>query len=66
MTERSKWITRKMKCPEGDYKAELLVELWQEEGDEMVKSIHCNNPRLSGLDNWDCRWSCWEKIQESP
>ena len=65
MAEKSRWVKRCLKCPEGDYEAELLVELRDEKGEEAVRSIQCNNPRLAGLDNWDCKWSCWEKLRES-
>ncbi len=58
----SKWTMEKIKCPEGDYEARLLLE-WDEEGKGTLKGISCDNPRFAGLDNWDCTWSCWEKMK---
>jgi len=56
-----KWVTKRVKCPEGDYEAHLLIE---KEGGEIM-GISCDNPRFFDLDNWDCRWSCWERIKEA-
>lgn len=61
---KPKWKTENVKCPEGGYEARLLIEL-DREGAGKIKGISCDNPRFAGLDNWDCRWSCWDKIKVS-
>ena len=64
MPKNPRWETHTMTCPEDpDRTASLLVE-WDDEQDEpILKSISCDNPRLADIDNWDCKWSCWEKIR---
>jgi hypothetical protein len=62
MDRKSKWVRRRIKCPEVGRDADLLVELLEENGAEVVNSISCDNPRLADLDNWDCEWSCWDKV----
>ncbi len=57
------WETRQMKCPEGEHMATLLIEWADTDGQPTIRSIECDNPLLSGIDNWDCQWQCWEKIQ---
>jgi hypothetical protein len=53
---------RQIRCPEGDRVTHLLLS-WQEEGEGLALcGIHCDDPRLRDLDNWECRWSCWEQI----
>ena len=58
----SRWTTEKLRCPEGDYEARLLLE-WDVDGNRVLKGISCDNPRFAGLDNWDCKWTCWEKMK---
>jgi hypothetical protein len=58
----SEWTTARVKCPEGNYEARLLLE-WDSEGNEVLKGISCDNPQFAGLDNWDCKWSCWQKMK---
>jgi hypothetical protein len=62
MEKESSWETRQMKCPEEGRMANLLIEWRDEEGKTVLKSLGCDNPRLRDLDNWECQWSCWEKI----
>lgn len=62
MTDKSKWVRRKIKCPEENREANLLIEWRVEKGKKVLTGISCDNPKLSDLDNWDCKWSCWEKI----
>lgn len=59
---KPRWTTETVKCPEGDHEAHLLLE-WDEEGKGVLKGISCDNPNFAGLDNWDCEWSCWEKMK---
>lgn len=61
--DKTRWEEKQVRCPEGKHTANLLIEWSQEGGQPVLKGISCDNPRLSDLDNWDCRWSCWEKIQ---
>jgi hypothetical protein len=62
MARTTRWETRRVQCPEGKREAELFIEWGEERGTAVVKSVSCDNPRLADLDNWDCHWSCWEKI----
>ena len=61
MSEKSKWMKSKIKCDETQREANLLIEVCKEKGKEVVKSVSCDNPRLADLNNWDCKWSCWNK-----
>ena len=55
---------RHFNCRQAKRTAKLLIE-WQEmDGRRVIKSMSCDNPKLSDLDNWDCHWSCWEAVQE--
>ncbi len=58
----SQWTTLRVKCPEGNYEARLLLE-WDAGGNKVLKGISCDNPKFAGLDNWDCKWSCWQKME---
>jgi hypothetical protein len=58
----ARWTTQKVRCPEGDYEARLLLE-WDPDGNRVLKGISCDNPRFAGLDNCDCKWSCWQKMK---
>jgi hypothetical protein len=58
----SHWTTERVKCPEGNYEARLLLE-WDSGGNRVLKGISCDNPQFAGLDNWDCKWSCWQKMK---
>jgi|GEM_PF-2087614 len=51
-------------CAEEGRTARLLVELKQELGTRTVVGIQCDNPKLSSLDNWQCCWSCWQKVAD--
>jgi len=62
MGEQSKWVKRRMACPEGMGESKLLLEWRVEPGREVLNSIRCNNYRLRDLSGEDCEWSCWEKI----
>jgi len=63
MSKKLHWESRRVQCPEVGRKANLFIEWKQEHGKSTLSSISCDNPRLSDLDNWDCRWSCWEEIE---
>jgi hypothetical protein len=63
MATKPRWETRRVKCPEGEGTAELLVEWSEEGGQPVLRSVSCENPRLADIDNWDCKWSCWERLQ---
>ncbi len=62
MSRKLRWETRRVKCPEVGREAHLFIEWRQEKGKILLNSISCDNPRLRDLDNWDCRWSCWDGI----
>jgi hypothetical protein len=56
---------RKFKCPDEDRVADLTIEWRQERGKEIIESVHCDNPRLRDIDNWDCRWTCLEALEKA-
>lgn len=62
MTGNSRWKTFEMECPEEQRMAKLLLGWISMEGKFLLNSIHCDNPRLRETDNWDCNWSCLERI----
>ena len=65
MGKRSTWVKRHIECPEGKGKHELLVELRDESGKEVVNAISCGNPYLQDLGGGDCQWACWEEVSEN-
>ncbi len=62
MIANSKWKTFEMECPEEQRTAKLFLEFIPLEGELRVNSIHCDHPRLKETDNWDCSWSCLDRI----
>ena len=64
MGKYSRWVRRQIECPEGRGKHELLVELHDEAGKEVVKAISCDNPHLEDFAGDDCECSCWEEVAE--
>jgi hypothetical protein len=56
---------RKFRCREEDRIAELTIQWRREGGKEIIDSVHCDNPRLRDLDNWDCRWTCMDALEEA-
>ena len=64
MAPKFRWETRRVECPEEGRTAELLIEWREENGQAVVHSVTCDNPKLAGLDNWDCCWSCWKKLDQ--
>jgi len=63
MKHKTRWETRKIQCPEEKRNAKLFIEWHLSDGTEKVNSVRCDNPKLADLDNWDCCWTCWEKIE---
>ena len=63
MTRR--WEIRTIACPElPDRTAEVLLGWNRQDGESILDSVQCDNPRLADLDNWTCDWSCWEAIEK--
>jgi len=62
MKQTSKWSTRKMKCPEGRGKVELLLEWEAEKGRKILCSVSCDHPQLIHYSGTDCKWFCLGKI----
>jgi hypothetical protein len=63
MDNPSEWESISLPCPENpDRTAILLVQKQEVDGEMVIKSISCDNPRLRDLDNWDCKWQCWEEL----
>ncbi len=66
MTGNVTWKTIEMECPEAQRMSRLLLGLVSIDGGLVLNSIHCDHPRLRETENWDCNWSCVERISTSP
>ena len=64
MKGKSRWVTRKMKCPEGRGEASLLVEWHTEKGVKLLRSVSCDNPQLMDYGGEDCAWQCEKKLSK--
>ena len=64
MDKQSRWLRRHIECPEGKGKHDLLIELHDDRGKEVVSAISCDNPLLEDFAGGDCEWSCWEEVTE--
>ena len=64
MSKHARWVRRHIECLEGRGKHELMVELHDEGGKEVVRAISCDNPYLEDSAGGDCEWSCWEEVSE--
>ncbi|MFC2173076.1 hypothetical protein ACFLU6_10660 [Acidobacteriota bacterium] len=64
MAKKSRWEKHQIQCQEENRLANLLIEWCEENGGEVLNSVSCDNPKLAGLDNWECKWSCWKQILE--
>lgn len=62
MAIQYRWERRQVQCPEEDRVSSLLLTWSEEDQRAVLCSVSCDNPRLRDLDNWECRWSCWEQI----
>ncbi len=49
-------------CREEGRVAHLLVESVVVDGERTVTGVHCDNPKLQTLDQWQCEWSCLEEV----
>jgi hypothetical protein len=63
MPSDRRWEVRKIDCPEQTHVASLVIEWDHGDRRAVIKSICCDNPRFHDLNNWDCQWSCWEKLE---
>jgi hypothetical protein len=62
MIRDTRWQVVDMSCAEEGCPGTRLLLEWEEvEGKWTLSGVSCDNPRLKDLDNWECRWSCWEK-----
>jgi len=62
MAEKRRWERRRITCREARRETNLLIEWRDRDGREVLSGMSCDNPLLQGLDNRDCKWSCWEEI----
>ncbi len=62
MATQIRWETRQIQCLEQELCANLLIQWRDTESGTVLHSVSCDNPRLKDLDNWECRWSCWEQV----
>jgi hypothetical protein len=51
-------------CKEDRRTAHLLLEWQPTKGERRLTGVHCDNPRLASLEQWECRWSCWRKLEK--
>jgi hypothetical protein len=56
---------RTFECQDEKRIAKLLIEWQEKDGTRVLKSVSCDHPRLSDIDNWDCHWTCWEAVRKS-
>ncbi len=56
---------RVFECQDEGRTAKLLIEWQEKDGKRVLRSVSCDHPRLSDIDNWDCHWTCWEAVQKS-
>ena len=55
--------TIQIECSEEKRTATLLVR-WEVDGDERrLVSVQCDNPKFHSIDNWECHWSCWDRVR---
>ena len=64
MGKQSRWVKRRIECPEGKGENDLLIELNDDRGIEVVRAISCDNPLLEDFAGGDCGWSCWQEVRE--
>jgi hypothetical protein len=63
MESGSRWVKRRVQCPQDMRPSYLLVEYrMEDDGKETLRSMSCDNPYLRDYGGGDCEWSCWEKI----
>ncbi len=65
MPNKRHWDVREFDCREQKRAAGLVIEWENRGGRDVIKSICCDNPKFYDLNNWDCRWSCWDKLERS-
>lgn len=64
MTEERSVEMVEFECAEEGRTAHLQLE-WQEElGTRRLVGVQCDNPKLQSLDNWECGWSCWQRVED--
>jgi hypothetical protein len=62
MAQKSRWVVRRMACPEERGESRVLLEYQVERGKKVLKSISCDHPMLKHYSGEDCQWLCLEKI----
>jgi len=55
MGKHSRWVRHHVECPEGRCQHELLVELHDDAGKEVVRAISCDNPDLEDFAGYSCQ-----------
>jgi hypothetical protein len=64
MSKKNRWERKRITCKETGLETNLLIEWLDEKGTEILNGVSCDNPQLQGIDNQDCKWSCWEGISK--
>ncbi len=62
MKQKSQWSVRRLACPEGSSRRELLIEWTVEKGKKVLRSVSCDSSELSHYSGSDCKWVCIEKM----
>ena len=62
MEDKSRWVVRTRKCPEGGRAIDLLVEWRIEKGKKILHSVSCNHPGLAEFGGKECRWGCVQRL----
>ena len=55
--------TLEFECLEENRTAHVITEWRKVDGEHRLVGVQCDNPRLASLDDWECRWSCWRRIE---
>lgn len=64
MSQRTVFETLEMDCAEEGRTARLLVQWTECDGERKLHSVQCDNPKFAHLEEWDCHWSCWNRVAE--
>jgi hypothetical protein len=62
MGEKSRWVLRRMSCPEERGESRVLLEWQVEKGKKVLKSVTCTHPELVHYSGRDCQWRCLESL----
>lgn len=64
MSQHTVVETIEMECAEEGRVARLLVQWRELDGERVLHSVQCDNPKFAQLEEWDCHWSCWKRVED--